>query len=75
MTIVLLSCSTQRFQGFVACVIGGAGLMGLALFVFLPMVRSSSCAFLVALCLADIWRAACRGWSCFRCLCSQRSLP
>lgn len=30
--------ATQRFQGFVACVIGGAALMGLALFVFLPMV-------------------------------------
>jgi len=30
---------TQRFQIFVVCILGGASLMALAVFVFLPMVR------------------------------------
>ena len=30
--------SAQRFQGFVACIIGGTSLMAVALFLFLPVV-------------------------------------
>lgn len=33
-----LNRSAQRFQGFVACIIGGAALMAIALFLFLPVV-------------------------------------